>query len=349
MIETIAHRLRHVHSLCDEPDLKRAIAAIPKCELHVHLAGAIRRHTLLDLAKRHGVALPADEETFLASPSLLLLSSGEGIWDVFHRMYQWCWSCVQSCEDLERIVFEFLEDSARQGVIHSEFTVSGTALMRKFPFDEWAHAVAMGIDRARRLHAIRAAAILDISRRSGPAQARANVERVVKHRPRAICGIGMGGDEVTYPDALFHEAFACARTHKIPSTVHVAEFNPGETTVTALEMLQPDRLGHALTTIGSAPAYALMRARGIPVEICPVGNFVTGAGNLQRLADHPIRRYYDDGIPLSINTDDPRIFGVDLIDTYICLVKELGFTLRDFATINAQAMAAGFVVPSLDE
>ncbi|MBI2346047.1 MAG: hypothetical protein HYV03_04020 [Deltaproteobacteria bacterium] len=343
----ILKRLLHVKAIGCDADLREEIRTIPKCELHVHLAGAVRRSTLVDLARKNNVSLPASSaQDFLQAPNLLMLSSGNEIWELFHRMYQWCWSCVRSCDDLERIVFEFLEDSYHQGVRHSEFTVSGSAVMHKFPFDEWTDAVALGIHRAQASYPIAAAAILDISRRSGPAQAHANVDKVIQGRPSALCGIGMGGDEVKYPDSLFTEAFQHARKNAIPSTVHVAEFAPGETTITTIEMLQPNRLGHALNTIKSTQAYAILKEKGIHVESCPLCNYLGLVGGLTCIEEHPISKYYMDGIPISINTDDPHIFGFDLLDNYVCLFKEAHFTIEDFRAINKRAATFGFIPSS---
>jgi adenosine deaminase len=212
----------------------------------------------------------------------------------------------------------------------------------KFPFAEWTQAFAEAIDHAQQHLSIQAGYLLDISRRSGPQVATQIVQQAVEHKPKHLAGISMGGDEVKFPCRNYTKAFALAREHGIPSTVHVSEFNPGETTIEAIDHLQPNRLGHALNTIHSPVAYQKLKASGIPVESCPLCNFVGGMGGISKLADHPIRKYFLDGIPLSINTDDPRIFGFDLVDNYVCLMKEAGFTMDDFVKINEQAKASAF-------
>lgn len=338
----LAARLATVRAAADDAALRAALRAVPKYELHVHLAGSIRRSTIVALARRHGVTLPAAERDFLAAASPLLFFPGAQIWEVFHQAYQWYWSCVQSAEDLARIVAEALEDAAAQGVVHTELTLSGSYVLRRFPYDEWVDAVAQGIAAAQRRYPIRAAAILDISRRSGPEAALANVRQVLTRPSPAICGIGMGGDERQFPTRDFAAAFQCARAGGLATTVHVSEMTDAQATVDALELLQPRRLGHALTTIQSPAAYRLLRDSGVPVESCPLCNVVSGMGGIASLAQHPIRRMYEDGIPITINTDDPQLFGFDLLDNYILLAKEAGFTLADFARINTRAARDGF-------
>lgn len=341
--EHIARSIHHIKTLTNDPALRSAIQAIPKYELHVHLAGAIRRKTLVDLATKNNIGLPAAKKHFLQAPTLLDFSTGSKAWELFHTIYKWCWSCIKSCEDLERIVIEFLEDSHAQGVVHSEFTVSGSYITRAFPFDEWTDAIASGINIARKNTPIVAGAILDISRRFGAENALKNVEQILKSRPTAICGIGMGGDEVKYPHHLFKDAFALALENNIGSTVHVSEFTPGETTIEAINELKPQRLGHALNTIRSEEAYKTLKGSNLHVESCPLCNYVARMGGVDELYKHPVKRYFDDGIPISINTDDPRIFGFDLIDNYICLMRELGFSIEDFETINRRTSDFVFV------
>lgn len=341
LLESRVTHIKHVVSAHRE--LIEIIKKIPKHELHVHLGGSIRRKTIVELAQKNHVPLPVSPDDFLKTLTPLSLFAGDQLWELFHRTYQWYWSCVQSCDDLERITFEFLEDSYRQGVIHSEFTVSGSYLMRTFPFDEWVHAISSGIREAQKRYPIKAAAILDISRRSGPENALKNVKQVIESNTESLCGIGMGGDEVQYPHRLFIEAFRLARSHHISSTVHVAEFRSGETTISAIEDLKPNRLGHALTTIQSENAYRVLKSSGLHVESCPLCNYVGGMGGIDTVAEHPIRRYYEDGVPISINTDDPEIFGFNLIDNYILLMKEAGFGLSDFEKINHNAAHSVFV------
>lgn len=341
--ELVLHRLREVKKMARDEKLREEIRQIPKYEFHVHLGGSIRRQTLIELAAKNGVSLPAAKKDFLSVDTLLEFSKGEELWELFHVIYKWCWSCVKNCEDLERIVAEFLEDSYAQGVVHTEFTVSGSYLMNTFPFDEWTDAVRSGIETAQKHFSIKAGTILDISRRFGAENALKTVQEIIKRRPRAICAIGMGGDEAKYPHRLFKDVFKLARENNISTTVHVGEFTGGETTIEAIDELKPHRIGHALTTIQVKEAFEKLKESGLHVECCVLCNFVGGMGILSKLSEHPIRRYYDEGVPVSINTDDPRIFGFDLIDNYINLMKGLDFTMEDFVKINESAKKFAFI------
>ncbi len=342
LTNSILARWQHVKSLGSDGALREAVRKIPKHELHVHLAGSIRRATALELAQRYGVALPCAAADFLSAPAPLLCFSGDDIWSRFHATYLWHWSCVQRVEDLQRVLQEALEDAAAQGVVYSEYTISGSYVLANFSWDEWTSALAETIDAAQHSFGICGRVILDISRRRGPALALETVQQIASDRPRAICGIGLGGDEVRYPHRLFHAAFACARAEKIFSTVHVSEFTDGATTTEALDTLQPDRLGHALTTHRDTAAYAHLRSSGRHVESCPACNVIMGVDGIEHFADHPIRKYFDAGIPLGINTDDPQILGIDLLDVYVALARTLDFSLEDFAAMNAQAQRVRF-------
>ncbi len=341
--DLITQRLKYAKDLGFDPILREQIRKIPKIELHVHLGGSIRRSTAVDLAEKNNIALPASKKHFKGASTPLELFHGEALWELFHNTYKWHWSCVKTCDDLKRIVEEFLEDSYNQGIIHSEFTVAGSYLTQTFPFDEWTDAVAAGTDSAAKKFPLKAAAILDIARRLGPDNAVKIVEQIINRKPKCICGIGMGGDEVKYPSGLFKEAFSLARQNNIPSTVHVAEFTAGETTIEVIEELKPTRLGHALNTIKSGTAYNMLKKSKLPVESCPLCNFIGGMGEVNAISEHPIRQFYKNNIPISINTDDPQIFGYNLIDNYICLMKEADFSLRDFEIINTLAQESAFI------
>lgn len=340
--EIILQRLGHVRDIAADPELREEVRKIPKYEFHVHLGGSIRRETAARLADKNGIPLPASKKDFLSAATPLEFFKGDAMWELFHNTYLWHWSCVKSCNDLERIVCEFCEDSHAQGVVHTEFTISGSYVMKAFPFDEWVDAVGRGIESAKRKFGMEAAALLDISRKFGAENALRTVEMLIDRRPACIAGIGMGGDELKYPHVLFKEAFRLARENGIKSNVHVAEFCPGESVISAIENLRPNRIGHALNVIHSEKAYDALRVSGIHVESCPLCNYVGGMGGLQRLSDHPIRKYFLDGVPLSINTDDPRIFGFDLIDNYVCLMKELAFTLDEFREMNRKECISPF-------
>lgn len=345
LLNEILTRLERVRTVAANPELRAEIRKIPKYELHVHLGGSIRRETAIQLAEKNGISLPSLKKSFAETPTPLQHFAGDQLWELFHNTYAWHWSCVQTCDNLKRIVIEFLEDSHEQGVVYSEIIVAGSFVMNRFPFTEWTHAIQEAIEEAERSLGIRSGYLLDISRRSGPEVATSNVRKIIKHRPAHLVGISMGGDEVKYPCRNYSEAFALARENNIPSTVHVSEFNPGETTTEAIDNLQPNRLGHALNTIKSPRAYQKLLQSGIPVESCPLCNFVGGMGGRNNLWDHPIRKYFLDDIPLSINTDDPRIFGFDLLDNYVCLMKESGFSIADFESINKGAAKQAFTRP----
>jgi adenosine deaminase len=344
--ESIKSRLEYVQAVASDKNMIDEVRKIPKYEFHVHLGGSIRRQTAAELAQKNGISLPCSREEFLSAATPLSFFHGDQLWQLFHDAYKWHWSCIKSCDDLRRIVFEFLEDSYKQGVVHSEFTVSGSYLMNTFPFDEWEDAISTGIDEAKKKYEIIAAAILDISRRFGPENAIENVRLLADKKADVLCGIGMGGDEVKYPHNLFIDAFRLARESNIPSTVHVSEFRNAESTAHAIRDLKPNRLGHALTTVQSEKAYRTLKESGLHVESCPLCNYVGGMGGIDSIAEHPIRKYYDEGIPISINTDDPKIFGFDLIDNYVMLMKEAGFSLRDFENINKEAVEHAFIESS---
>ena len=336
-------RLAYIKEVCGDLELRRQIIKIPKYELHVHLGGSIRRSTIVELAKKNSVPLPASKKDFIKAMTPLEFFRGDNLWELFHNTYMWHWSCVRSCDDLERIVFEFLEDSAEQGVVHSEITVSGTYLMNTFPFDEWVNASSCGIARAERAYGISGGIILDISRRSGPEKALEKVLMLAESGSDCLCGIGMGGDEVKHPYHLFKEAFSVARKKGIPSTIHVSEFLDGNATIGVIKELKPDRIGHALTTLSSPEAYDLLKSSGVHVETLPLCNYMGGMGGIDDISKHPICRYYKDGVSLSINSDDPQILGFDLLDCYVFLMKEAGFILDDYDKINRSASENVFV------
>lgn len=310
------------------------IQALPKAELHLHLEGSVTPQTLVELRQRHG-----KESSVAEAESLYQYKDFPGFLMAFKTLTE----DLQSPEDYELVTYRLMEQLKAENVLHAEVYVSvGVCLWRKLDFDAIFEGLERGRARGGKDSGVSLLWIFDAVRQFGPGAARDVFELAAKYRDRNVVGVGIGGDEQKAPPELFREPYAYARDQDLRLTCHAGESAGAESIWGALN-LGTERIGHGLTAYQDPELIEELARRQIPVEICLTSNLRTGC--CRQIADHPVRKYFDQGLMLTLNSDDPAMFSTSLTREYEIAQSEFGFTEEHLRELARNSFEAAFLPP----
>ena len=308
------------------------IHTLPKAELHLHLEGSVTPQTLVELRRRHG-----RESTLAEAEGLYGYKDFLGFLMVFKTLTD----DLETPDDYELITHRLTEQLKAENVLHAEVYVSvGVCLWRQLEFG----AIFEGLERGRRRgekdFGVSLLWIFDAVRQFGPDKAQSVFELAAKYRDRNVVGIGIGGDEQKGPPELFREQYAYAADQGLRLTVHAGE-NAGPESIWGALNLGAERIGHGLTAGQDQELIEELAKRQIPIEICLSSNLRTGC--CAKISDHSVRRYFDQGLMLTLNTDDPAMFGTSLTHEYELAQSEFGFTDEHLRELARNSFEASFL------
>jgi len=313
------------------------VRRMPKAELHVHLEGSVRPETLLDLGPAHGVHYPFSD------------AEGAREWFRFRdfphfiEVYVAICNCLLTVEDYDRVTFELAEDAARQNIRYLEVTIAPASLIdpRNIASPDIVLAgCRKGARRAFEELGVRMQFILDAVRSRPVEHVMALAEWTVANLGDGLVGLGLGGQEVGYPASLHAAAIQFARERGVRISLHAGETVGPESVWDALES-GSERIGHGVTSIHDPALVRHLAERGIVLEVSPTSNICLGVAT--SYAEHPMRALYDAGVTLTVNTDDPPMFGATLTGEYIALADHCGFSLEELIQLNLNAVRAAFL------
>lgn len=308
------------------------IQSLPKAELHLHLEGSIDPTTLLELRTRHGKHSTLDEIT-----PLYHYTDFTGFLMAFKAITE----DLRTADDYELITYRLMQKLKAENVLHAEVYVSvGVCLLRKLDFDAIYEGLERGRIRGERDFGLSLLWIYDAVRHFGVDEARRVAEIAVRHKSDSVVGFGIGGDERRAGAELFRDVYAFAADHGLHLTAHAGETIGPESIWGALN-LKAERLGHVLTAIQDPELVEELSQRQIPVEICITSNLRTGC--CRRPADHPVRSYFDHGLMVTLNTDDPAIFETSLNREYQLAQESFGFTDEHLRELARNSFEASFL------
>ncbi len=317
--------------------LSQFIREIPKVELHVHLEGSIRPATLLTLAERNEVALPADDLEGLREFYRFT------DFDHFIRVYFTISGCLRTVEDFSLVAYEFGADMARQNIRYAEvtFTPNTNVVNTGLPFDEILTGLNEGRARAQDDFGVDFRWVLDIVRMD-PGSRFQVVEWAIQAQDRGVVGFGLGGTEQGYPASGFADAFALAREAGLHSVPHAGETVGPESVWSAIRELGAERIGHGVRSIEDQELVDYLRKHQLALEICPTSNLRLGI--YPSYAEHPVRRLWEEGLCILVNSDDPPMFNTDLVREYAALADHLAFTAGELEQLSLHALRASLLV-----
>lgn len=296
------------------------ICRMPKVELHVHLEGSIQPATLLKLAKRNNVSLPAHTVEGLHE---WYEFSG---FDHFIEVYFAICSCIRSADDLELITNEFIKDRADQNIRYSEVIFTPFTHLPHIPLDDQLAAINRARKSGEEQYGIRINMAPDISRERRPIEDSQVIARwAVKNRDNGITSLGLGGPEVNNPPELFEETFKIITEANFPATPHAGETEGPASIWGALRTLNAVRIGHGVRCLEDPTLVEFLREKQIPLEVCPSSNVCLKVA--PSLAQHPLPALMEAGLFVTINSDDPPMFNTNLTEEYLRITDQIGFKL----------------------
>jgi len=229
------------------------------------------------------------------------------------------------------------------GIIYAEVFFSVPRyLANDFKYPDMVKYFEQQIKQMKEKDGLTVKLIADVSRTYGADSANSILDLVLKHKSKDIIGIGMGGDEKLMPAKIFTEVFERARNSGLRTVAHAGESDTFQSVVDSVELLNVERIGHGISAAYDSATMELLKSKNIPLEVAPTSNIVTGHF-VKKMEDHPVRVLYDNGVFVTLNSDDPNLFETHLEKEYWNLYDKLGFSLDDIYKIICNGFRAAFM------
>ena len=328
----------------EQPDPETWLRGLPKAELHLHLEGSITPETLVELSLRNDpqpLTLAEARAAYSYSDFPSFLMSFKAVTERLH-----------SPADYETITYNMLRDLAAQGIRHAEAYISIGILyhFNRLDVDEVMAAIERGRTRGEADFNISLLWIIDAVRHFGITEcARVFTKAAaLQHVYPSVVGIGIGGDEARGPAQDFRDLFAEAKAAGLRLTCHAGE-STGPQSIWAAVNIGAERIGHALSAQEDHDLIEILAQRQIPLELNLTSNLRTGCcpelPGFPGVPDHPIRRYFEEGLMVTLNSDDPPFFGANLLDEYLLAHRSFEFPLDQLRELAANSIEASFLPP----
>jgi len=313
---------------------------IPKTEIHIHLEGAIRTQTIIDVAKEYDLKLPAYEASELDRYVKLYdqMRDLQAVLDAF-AIFQ---NSITSPEVVERIAWELFEDSAKQNIKLFEVRFSPDWAFHGHNLD-W-DACLEGLIRAK----VRAEAEFDMaigfiaitSRSMGAASCVKTVDWTIQNQEHII-GVDLADGELIFPMENFVKPILKAKNAGLKVTIHSGEDTPASYIMDTINNFQPDRIGHGIHAIEDMQAVEMLIEKDITLEVNPWSNYLTNS--VQTIEEHPLKNLFDLGVKVTINSDDPEVLETNLNNEYRIAHEVLDMSMDDIVACNRNAYEASFI------
>ncbi len=319
-------------------DLHAFIAGLPKAELHVHHVGSASPRIVSELAARHPDSkVPTDPEALV---DYFTFTDFAHFIDVYLSVVD----LIRTPEDVRLLTYEVARDMARQRIRYAELTLTPFSSTRR-GIDEGAFMDA--IEDARKAAEADFGTVLrwcfDIPGEAGLESAEETVRLATtdKLRPEGLVSFGLGGPEIGVPRPQFKPYFDRAIAAGLHSVPHAGETTGPQTVWDALTDLRAERIGHGTSSAQDPQLLAHLAEHRVPLEVCPTSNIATRA--VRTLDEHPLKAFVDAGVVVTVNSDDPPMFGTDLNNEYAVAARLLGLDERGLAELAKNAVDVSFL------
>jgi len=313
---------------------------IPKTEIHIHLEGAIRTQTIIDIAKEHNLKLPSHDVSELDRHVKIhdQMRDLQTVLDAF-AIFQ---NSITSPDVVERIAWELFEDSAKQNIKLFEVRFSPDWAFHGHNLD-WDKCLE-GLIRAK----VRAEAEYDMaigyiaitSRSMGAESCVKTVDWAIRHREH-IPGVDLADGELFFPASDFVKPILKAKDAGLKVTIHSGEDTPASYVIDTINNFRPDRIGHGIHSIDDMKAIEMLIEKDITLEVNPWSNYLTNS--VKTISEHPLKKLFDLGVKVTINSDDPEVLETNLNNEYRIAHEVLGMSLSDIYACNRNAYEASFI------
>ena len=313
---------------------------IPKTEIHCHLEGAIRTQTIIDIAKEYNLNLPAYEADELDKYVKIYdqLRDLEAVLEAF-AIFQ---NSITSPKVVERIAWELFEDSAKQNIklFEVRFSPDWAFHGHNLDWDECLESLLRAKARAEREFDMAIGYIVITSRSMGPESCIKTVDWAIRHEDE-IVGVDLADSERDFPLREFVQPVLKAKEVGLKVTVHTGEDTPASFVKETIQLVNPDRIGHGIHAIEEMEVLELIKERDITLEVNPWSNYLTNS--VRTIEEHPLKKLFDLGVSVTINSDDPEVLETNLNNEYRIAHEVLGMSMDDIALCNRFAYEASFI------
>ena len=311
---------------------------IPKAELHLHIEAVISKETIRLFYQRKN---PSESES-AAEAEIERLFTYDDL-NGFIKSYLAVQDLYDSPSDFDYVFRDLKDYLLRNGISYAEVFAAPSAFIKKgWDFKELVDVYSRNILRLRAETGIKVRMLIDVSRTFGFENAEKNLQLLLANKNHEIIGIGLGGSEQKGPAKLFGDVFEKARSYGLVTVAHAGEDVGPESIWDTIDILHVARIGHGISAAQDGRLMEVLAKKKIPLEICPTSNVFTKK-YVRNLKDHPIRTFFNKGIIVTLNSDDPLFFGVELLDEYWNAYKEIGFSMEELHQITRNSFTASFL------
>ena len=315
------------------------IQALPKTDLHVHLDGSLRLETILEIAKKQRIDLPASTPEGLREA----IGCGKNFGSLvdYLKGFEITLKVMQTEDALERIAFELAEDAHRENVRYMELRYSPMLHTRRgLKLTKVVEAVLDGLRRARETYGIKANVIICGIRNISSESSYDMAELAVAYKGRGVVGFDLAGAEADFPAKHHRRAFQLVRDNNINCTIHAGEAYGSESVAQAIHVCGAHRIGHGCRLRESGDLLHYVNDHRIPLEICPSSNVQTGA--VKDLASHPLKLYFDLGLRVTVNTDNRLITDTSVSKELWLVHTQMNMPFRDIKSMIIAGFKSAF-------
>ncbi|HWW23037.1 MAG TPA: adenosine deaminase [Edaphobacter sp.] len=322
----------------EDIDVVGWLRGLPKAELHLHLEGTIKPETLVELSRRHD----AEPLTLETAKKLYTYEDFVGFLMSFKAVTE----RLRGPADYELITYNMIKELAAQGVVHAEVYISFGIIYfwKKTEVEPYVEAIERGRVRGEKEFGTTVFWIIDAVRHFGLEECARVFHKAAELRAAypSIVGIGIGGDEARGPADQFRELYSEAKAAGLRLTAHAGESCGPESVWSAIN-IGAERIGHALSAQSDSELLDVLAVKQIPLELNVTSNLKTGC--CKGLDEHPVKLYFESGLMVTINSDDPPMFGSDLLGEYVLVQDRFEFSLEQMRELAANSVEASFLPP----
>ena len=323
----------------DKIDIEKLIRNIPKTEIHLHLEGLASVDTLWNLLQEYKIEVEGISSRSDLVKKFKFNSLDEFIW-FFINVLQ---NAFRQAKDLNWLIKDAQDYLTRNNIVYAEiFFAPSKFLQNGLDFNEMMDILDNGAKKILKESNIEIKYIIDVSRSYGVENAEANLQLTLAHKKDSIIGIGLGGSENQGPAEEFRSVFKKAIKAGLKVVAHAGEDIDSSSIWNSIKYLKAERIGHGISAKDDPRLMKYLAKTAIPLEICPTSNVFTRK-YVQSIETHPIRLFFDKKINVTLNTDDPTLFGIELVEEYCNLFNYLDFSLDELFQIIKNTLFSSFL------
>ncbi|MPY23236.1 adenosine deaminase [Shewanella sp. YLB-07] len=313
--------------------------SLPKIDLHCHLDGSVRPQTIIDLANEQSISIPSQDINEIRA--LMIAPETCQNLEEYLMRFDLPLSVMQTQAGIERISFELFEDAAKENVKYFEVRF-GPQLhqLQGLSFDQIIDSVVKGMQRAEAMYDIKGNYILSILRTFPKDNIRDVIDAGAPYLNKGVVAFDLAGAELPgfCSEFIPYVAYAIEKGYRI--TIHAGEQGVGQNVFDAISMLKAERVGHGIHITGHQGAYDLVKQQNIGLETCPSSNIQTKA--VDNLSEHPLKAFYEDGLPITINTDNRTVSNTTMTDEVRKVMQEFSLSREDYFNIYKISVEQAF-------